>query len=257
MVAEPYHSHDDIRRRPYYLGLIDENNGSLKNGSPDKQFRVELGSQVRFRILRGGPVSNRALLIVNRGRDDTEVIDFLRGRDGESIETDMRNEGSYYKQFYTVSLPYPKGPCKRKSDRLLVGAASIDDGVFTDAEVDDDEIDRKILYLGSELEKNYLEKLSPIPDKLNLEWVINFPFAGTFFIQFEYIDENTGNLNYTEPFYINVEPLLTLRGEPYRPKELRILTVISRCMGPLGSHWEGVYDNASQLGFNAIHFAPI
>lgn len=35
------------------------------------------------------------------------------------------------------------------------------------------------------------------------------------------------------------------------------MTVLARCLGPVETRWEGMYDNISALGYNAIHFTPI
>jgi hypothetical protein len=123
----------------------------------------------------------------------------------------------------------------------------------------EDEIDPKILYTGSRLENRYLERIEPHNKDMsvNLEFRVHFAEAGSFFIQLEYTDLILGEKNFTDPIYINVEPILILRNEPVKVKELSVLTVLSRCMGPIEDHWENLYKNFSELGYNAVHFAPI
>lgn len=42
--------------------------------------------------------------------------------------------------------------------------------------------------------------------------MVHFPQAGSFFLQLEYLDVSTNSLNYTQPIYVNVEPVIVLRG---------------------------------------------
>ena len=123
----------------------------------------------------------------------------------------------------------------------------------------EDEVDHKLLYRGSQLEAVYLERVEAYNTEfsVNLEFRIVFPEAGSFFIQLDYFDTELKDRNYTLPVYINVEPVLILRNDKVRVKEISMLTVISRQMGALEDHWEDMYDNISQLGYNAIHFAPL
>ena len=123
----------------------------------------------------------------------------------------------------------------------------------------EDEVDAKVFYRGSQLEAVYLERVEAYNSEfsVNLEYRIIFPEAGSFFVQIEYYDMELKDRNFTEPIYINVEPVLILRNEKIRVKELRMLTVITRQMGALDDHWEAMYNNISQLGYNAIHYAPI
>jgi hypothetical protein len=111
----------------------------------------------------------------------------------------------------------------------------------------EDEIDAKLLYHGSKLENKYLEIVEAYNRdfSVNLEFRIFFPEAGTFFIQLDYFDEDLKDRNFTVPIYINVDPILTIRREKLRVKELSMLTVISRQMGSLDDHWEQMYDNIS------------
>lgn len=119
----------------------------------------------------------------------------------------------------------------------------------------EEEKDPRSVYEGSKLENRYVEEIPPEEDTVNLEWMVEFPVAGSYFIQFSYSID--GSRPFTSPFYINVEPVLLVRDEEIRVKELSIITVISRCLGPIETSWEGMYDNMSQLGYNAIHFTPI
>jgi hypothetical protein len=78
----------------------------------------------------------------------------------------------------------------------------------------EDELDPKLSYKGSKLENRYLERVKAHNKDLsvNLEFRVHFPEAGSFFIQIEYYDLELAERNYTEPVYINVEPILLLRG---------------------------------------------
>ena len=70
--------------KPFYLAQVDEMDGSLKNGHPERQFRVEIGSEVRFHIMRGGKVSKETLLLVNQVRDTSALESSLINADGHS-----------------------------------------------------------------------------------------------------------------------------------------------------------------------------
>ena len=111
----------------------------------------------------------------------------------------------------------------------------------------EDEVDAKVFYRGSQLEAVYLERVEAYNSEfsVNLEYRIIFPEAGSFFVQIEYYDMELKDRNFTEPIYINVEPVLILRNEKTRVKELRMLTVITRQMGALDDHWEAMYNNIS------------
>jgi len=63
---------------------------------------------------------------------------------------------------------------------------------------------------------------------VNIEFRVAFPHAGSFFVQLEYHDSVINDRNFTDPIFINVEPLLVLRGKTIRCKELSIMTVLSR-----------------------------
>ena len=111
----------------------------------------------------------------------------------------------------------------------------------------EDEVDAKVFYRGSQLEAVYLERVEAYNSEfsVNLEYRIIFPEAGSFFVQIEYYDMELKDRNFTDPIYINVEPVLILRNEKIRVKELRMLTVITRQMGALDDHWEAMYNNIS------------
>lgn len=91
-----------------------------------------------------------------------------------------------------------------------------------------------------------------------MEFRVQFPYAGSFFVQLEYLDLESHSLKYTPPQYINVEPLLSLptNTNPIKTKQLSILTVLSRCLGPI-DRWGEVLDHSASLKYNAIHFTPI
>jgi len=95
--------------------------------------------------------------------------------------------------------------------------------------------------------------------RVNLEFRVRFMEAGPFFVQLDFYDPVINGRNFTEPLYINVEPVLVIneRNTALRCKDLSILTVLSRCLGPIHSRWEDAYEQAAQLGYNAIHFTPI
>ena len=117
----------------------------------------------------------------------------------------------------------------------------------------------------------YLARVSPnrfmtgqrAPAQTYYEFTVDFPTAGSFFVQLEYGKRDqrgqaTAGLRYTRPAYINVEPLLSL--DPGRPsikcKELSICTVLSRSLGAL-ERWPSVLASLASQGYNAIHFTPI
>lgn len=55
--------------------------------------------------------------------------------------------------------------------------------------------------------------MAPVPDeegRVNLEFRVRFREAGSFFVQLEYYDPELEGRNYTEPFYINVEPIILI-----------------------------------------------
>ena len=58
-----------------------------------------------------------------------------------------------------------------------------------------------------------------------LEFIVKFKYSGSFFVQIEYMDKDINASNYTEAQYINVEPIMILRGEEVRCKELSIISV--------------------------------
>jgi hypothetical protein len=78
----------------------------------------------------------------------------------------------------------------------------------------------------------HLEEFEPSEDSAYmLEYKIKFDHSGSYFIQVCYKDERSGDVCYTEPQYINVEPVMHAGGKSLRPKELSIITVMSRCLG--------------------------
>ena len=109
----------------------------------------------------------------------------------------------------------------------------------------EDEIDPRLSYKGSKLENRYLLRIKPSNRDLsvNLEFRVHFPEAGSFFIQFEYFDKDLEQRNYTDPIYINVEPVMLIRDKQVRVKELSILTVLSRCMGSIEQFWDTMFNN--------------
>jgi len=111
-------------------------------------------------------------------------------------------------------------------------------------------------FAGSELETKYLEVVQPTndPTRYGLEFKIQFFESGSFFVQIAYETEN-GMTKFTEPQYINVEPVMSLRGKNIRSKELNLMTVMSRCLGKM-DRWPQVIQNQKELGYNAIHFTP-
>lgn len=55
--------------------------------------------------------------------------------------------------------------------------------------------------------------MAPVPDeegRVNLEFRVRFQEAGSFFVQLEYYDPALEARNYTEPLYINVEPIMVI-----------------------------------------------
>ena len=51
--------------RPYYIGRMNEQ-GYLDNGDSRNQFIIPIGSEVRFQIDSGTPISKEAVLLVNK-----------------------------------------------------------------------------------------------------------------------------------------------------------------------------------------------
>ena len=65
--------------------------------------------------------------------------------------------------------------------------------------------------------------------------------------------------NYTLPSYINVEPVLAHKQKPNKTvmcKELSLISVVSRCLGPI-ERWSKVLNPLSEQAYNAVHFTPI
>jgi hypothetical protein len=48
---------------------------------------------------------------------------------------------------------------------------------------------------------------------------------------------------------------MSARNIEIRSKELRCITVMSRCLGKI-DRWQGVLNNIKELGYNAVHFTP-
>lgn len=109
----------------------------------------------------------------------------------------------------------------------------------------EDEIDPRLAYKGSKLESRYLLRINPSNRDMsvNLEFSVHFPEAGSFFIQIEYLDKDLEQRNYTDPIYINVEPVMLIRDKQVRVKELSIITVLSRCMGSIEQYWDSMFNN--------------
>jgi hypothetical protein len=81
-----------------------------------------------------------------------------------------------------------------------------------------------------------------------------FDVSGSFFVQIEY-EAPAGGVAFSDPQYINVEPIMRANTRTIRGKELSLLTVMSRCLGKM-SRWPAVLRNVRELGYNAVHFAP-
>ena len=113
-------------------------------------------------------------------------------------------------------------------------------------------------WAGSELDSQYLEAVDADPEasQYQLEFRVFFAESGSFFVQIAYEDVlREGEVAYSPPQYINVEPVMTANSRVIRGKELSVLTVMSRCLGKM-SRWPAVLRNARELGYNAVHFAP-
>ena len=87
-----------------------------------------------------------------------------------------------------------------------------------------------------------------------LEFRVFFEISGSFFVQIVYQDSQ-GQAQFTDPQYVNVEPVMTANNQEVRGKELSVLTVMSRCLGKL-SRWPAILKNVRECGYNAVHFAP-
>jgi hypothetical protein len=75
-----------------------------------------------------------------------------------------------------------------------------------DDDEDTDEEDSKTTYKGSYLEPWYLERVEQHQrgETVNIEFRVQFPEAGSFFVQLEYFDLQLNGYNFTDPIYINV-----------------------------------------------------
>lgn len=109
---------------------------------------------------------------------------------------------------------------------------------------------------GSELDERYLEVIDahPASSEYMFEFRVLFDVSGSFFVQIVYEDDK-GQVAYSPPQYINVEPVMVANNQEIRGKELSVLTVMSRCLGKM-SKWPKVINNIKDCGYNAIHFAP-
>lgn len=105
---------------------------------------------------------------------------------------------------------------------------------------------RVIDYKESPVESKYLERIMPYDAEysISLEFRVRFSYPGSFFIQIEYFDEDIQDVNYTQPTFINVEPVIVLREDYLKCKQLSIITVLSRCLGQI-PRWESVLSNIS------------
>ncbi len=86
------------------------------------------------------------------------------------------------------------------------------------------------------------------------EFEVSFTESGSFFIQIQAQHDN--HTIYSPPNYINVDPVLFLRGQPLICKQMSIMTVLSRQLGPL-RRWNDVLAPIASQVYNAIHFTPI
>jgi hypothetical protein len=111
-------------------------------------------------------------------------------------------------------------------------------------------------FQGSALDLQHLEMVEPHlgSSQYMMEFRMLFDESGSFFVQVAYKDDHDEEA-FTPPQYINVEPLLSINGRPVRPKELSIITVMSRCLGKM-DRWNDVLRAQGELGYNAVHFAP-
>lgn len=73
------------------------------------------------------------------------------------------------------------------------------------------------------------------------EFSVDFQTSGSFFVQVEYGKRDlVSHLSYSQPSYINVEPVLSFSAtQQVRCKELSICTVLSRCLGHI-DRWKEV-----------------
>jgi glycogen debranching enzyme len=88
-----------------------------------------------------------------------------------------------------------------------------------------------------------------------VELSFKFTKAGSFFIQIGFGEPD--HIRFTKPNYINVEPQLFLNtSTTLRCKQINMISVLSRCLGPL-SRWEDVLKPVAAQGYNMVHFTPI
>ncbi len=105
---------------------------------------------------------------------------------------------------------------------------------------------------GSKLNSHYLDKVYPGgnagggPMSSVIEFLVNFKYSGSFFVQIEYYDELAQSNVVTEPQYLNVEPIMLIGNKEVRCKELSIISVLSRQLGHF-SRWEKVISNIADL----------
>ena len=59
-----------LNKRGYLLAELNDETGAVKHANPTKIFKIEVGSEVRFRLKRGGPLTIDAHLIINKPRSN-------------------------------------------------------------------------------------------------------------------------------------------------------------------------------------------
>ena len=58
------------------------------------------------------------------------------------------------------------------------------------------------------------------------------------------------------PEWLVVTPVMKIKGNEVKPKQLRVMTVLPRCIGKINK-WEEFFKDQIANGYNAFHLAPI
>lgn len=105
--------------------------------------------------------------------------------------------------------------------------------------------------------KEHLVNIDPLPQAAGgIEFLVEFPYSGSFFYQIEYFDKKLERMNFTEPDWIVVHPILETPNKTLKAESLIMQTVFSRCLGKV-KDWPKVMESQAKLAYNAIHFVPI
>ena len=73
---------------------------------------------------------------------------------------------------------------------------------------------------------------------------------------FFYNDPKTDNEKNTLPFYITVLPKVVIRGKEIKLEDIQLQTILSKSLGKV-NEFEKIFQEASRLKYNFVHFTPI